>query len=84
VARMGEGIRVYRFLVGKPKGKRPLVRPRCRWEDGIRMDLREIGWGGGGRWICLSEGRDWWQAFKNVVMNLWVLAPPYYLVSLYR
>jgi hypothetical protein len=45
VARMGEGRNLYRVLVGKPKGKRPLERPRCRWEDGIRMDLREIGWG---------------------------------------
>jgi hypothetical protein len=48
VARMGEGRNVYRVLVGKPKGKRPLERPRRRWEDGIKMDLREIGWGGGG------------------------------------
>jgi hypothetical protein len=45
VARMGEGRNVYRVLVGKPEGKRPLGRPRRRWEDGIRMDLREIGWG---------------------------------------
>jgi hypothetical protein len=42
---MGQGRKVYRVLVEKPKGKRPLVRPRCRWEDGIKMDLREIGWG---------------------------------------
>jgi hypothetical protein len=48
VACTGEGRKVYRFLVGKPKGKRPLERLRCRWEDGIRMDLRDIGWGGGG------------------------------------
>jgi hypothetical protein len=47
VARMGEGRNVYRVLVGKPEGKRPLERPRRRWEDGIRMDLEEIGWGGG-------------------------------------
>jgi hypothetical protein len=46
VARMGEGRNVYRVLVGKPEGKRPLGRPRRRWEDGIKMDLREIGWGG--------------------------------------
>jgi hypothetical protein len=46
VARMGEGRNVYRVLVGKPDGKRPLGRPRRRWEDGIKMDLREIGWGG--------------------------------------
>jgi hypothetical protein len=45
VARMGEGRNVYRVLVGKPEGKRPLERPRCRWEDGIKMVLREIGWG---------------------------------------
>jgi hypothetical protein len=46
VARMGEGRKVYMVLVGKPKGKRPLGRPKRRWEDGIRMDLREIGLGG--------------------------------------
>jgi hypothetical protein len=45
VARMGEGTNVYRVLVGKPEGKRPLERPRRRWEDEIKMDLREIGWG---------------------------------------
>jgi hypothetical protein len=45
VARMGEGRNVYRVLVGKPEGNRPLGRPRRRWEDGIEMDLREIGWG---------------------------------------
>jgi hypothetical protein len=45
VARMGEGIKVYRLLVGNPEGKRPLERPRLRWEDGIRRHLREIGWG---------------------------------------
>jgi hypothetical protein len=44
---MGEEIKVYKVLVGKPQGKRPLGRPRRRWEDGIRMDLREIGLGGG-------------------------------------
>jgi hypothetical protein len=43
VARMGEERKIYEVLVGKPEGKRPLVRPRCRWENGIRMDLREIG-----------------------------------------
>jgi hypothetical protein len=45
VARMGEGRNVYRVLMGKPEGKRPLERPSCRWEDGIKMDLREISWG---------------------------------------
>jgi hypothetical protein len=48
VARMGEGIKVYRVLVGKPQGKRPLERPRHRWEDGIKMDLSKIGSGGHG------------------------------------
>jgi hypothetical protein len=46
MARMGEGRNVYRVLLGKPEGKRPLERPRRRWEDGIKMDLEEIGWGG--------------------------------------
>jgi hypothetical protein len=47
VARMGEVRNMYSILVGKPEGKRPLERPRRRWEDGIKMDLRKIGWGGG-------------------------------------
>jgi hypothetical protein len=47
VARMGEGRNLYRVLVGKPEAKRPLGRPRHRWEDGIKMDLWEFGWGGG-------------------------------------
>jgi hypothetical protein len=47
VAHMGEGRKVYNVLVGNPKGRRPLGRPRHRWEDGIRMDLRGIGWAGG-------------------------------------
>jgi hypothetical protein len=74
VARMGEWGNVYRVLVGKPEGKRPLERPRCRWEDGIKMDLREIGWGGV-EWIHLAQDRDRWQAVVNAVMNLRVLAP---------
>jgi hypothetical protein len=74
VARMGEGRNVCRVLVGKPEGKRPLERPRCRWEDGIRMDLREIGWGGV-EWNYLAPDGDWWRAAVNAVMNLWVLAP---------
>jgi hypothetical protein len=56
VARMGEGRGVYRVLVGKPKGKRPLRRPRCRWEDNIKMDLREIGIDGV-NWIQLAQDR---------------------------
>jgi hypothetical protein len=60
--------------VGKPEGKRPLGRPRRRWEDGIRMDLREIGLGGVD-WIRLSEDRDQWRAVVSAVTNLLVLAP---------
>jgi hypothetical protein len=74
VAHMGEGRNVYRVLVGKPEGKRPLKRPRRRWEDGIKMDLREIGWGGV-EWIHLAQDRSLWRAVVNAVMNLRVLAP---------
>jgi hypothetical protein len=70
---MGEERKVYRVLVGKPKGKRPLGSSRHRWEDGIRMDLREIGWGGV-EWIQLAQDRDRWWALVNTVMNLRVLA----------
>jgi hypothetical protein len=54
--------------VGKPEGKRPLGRPRRRWKDNIRMDLREIGWGGM-EWIDLAQDRDQWRALVNMVMN---------------
>jgi hypothetical protein len=54
---MGEERKVYKVLVGKPEGKKPLRRPRCRWEDGIRMDLREIGLGGVD-WIRLAQDTD--------------------------
>jgi hypothetical protein len=74
VARMGEDRKVYKVLVGKPEGKRALRRPRHRWEVGIRMDLREIGWEGMD-WIRLAEDRDRWLAVVNAVMNLRVLAP---------
>jgi hypothetical protein len=67
---MGEERKVYRVLVGKPEGKGPLERPRRRWEDGIRMDLREIGWGGGVEWIHLAQDRDRWRALVIAVMNL--------------
>ena len=68
VARMGETRGVYRVLVGKPEGKRPLGRPRCRWEDNIKMDLQEVGCGGM-EWIELAEDRDRWRALVNAVMN---------------
>jgi hypothetical protein len=71
---MGEEIKVYKVLVGKPEEKRPLRRPRRRWEDVIRMDLRETGLGGVD-WIRLAQDRDRWRAVVNAVMNLLVLAP---------
>jgi hypothetical protein len=61
----------YRILVGKLEGKKPLGRPRRRWEDNIKMDLREIGWGGMDL-INLAQGRDQWKALVNTVMNLQV------------
>jgi hypothetical protein len=74
VARMGEERKLYKFLVGKSEGKRPLGRPRRRWEDGIRMDLRQIGLGGVDL-IRLAQDRDRWRAVLSAVMNLRVLAP---------
>jgi hypothetical protein len=65
---------VYKVLVGKPEGKRLLRRPRRRWEDGIRMNLGEIGWGSV-EWIRLSQDRDRWRAVDCAVMNLQVLDP---------
>jgi 3-oxoacyl-ACP reductase-like protein len=69
---MGEGRSVYRVLVGKPEGKRPLGRPRSRWEDNIKIDLQEVGCGGMD-WIGLVQDRDRWRALVNVVMKLRVL-----------
>jgi hypothetical protein len=66
---MGERRGAYRALVGKPEGKRPLGRPRHRWEDNIKMYLREVGWGGMD-WINLAQDRDRWRAVVNAVMNL--------------
>jgi hypothetical protein len=71
---MGEEINVYKVLVGKPEGERPLGRPRRMWEDGIRMDLREISLGDVD-WIRLAQDRDQWRAVVSAVMNLRVLAP---------
>jgi hypothetical protein len=66
---MGETMNAYRILVGKPEGKRPLGRPRCRWVDNIKMDFREIRWDGMD-WIELAQERDQWRALVNTVMNL--------------
>jgi hypothetical protein len=74
VARMGEERNMYRVLMGKLEGKRSLGSPKRRWEDGIRMDLREIGWGSVD-WIQLAQDRDRWRALVNTVMNLRVLTP---------
>jgi hypothetical protein len=64
-----EGRGVYRVLVGKPEGKSPLGRPRCRWEDNVRMDLQEVGFGCVD-WIGLDQDRDRWRALMSAVMNL--------------
>jgi hypothetical protein len=66
---MGEGRGVYRVLVGKPERKRPLGRPRFRWEDNIKMHLQEVGCRGMG-WIELAQDRDRWRGLVNAVMNL--------------
>jgi hypothetical protein len=71
---MGEERKMYKVLVGKPEGRRPLGRPRHRWEDWIRMVLREIGLGGVD-WIRLAQDRDRWRTVVSAVMNLRVLAP---------
>jgi ribosome biogenesis protein Nip4 len=70
VAYMGEMIHVYNILVGKPEEKRQLRRPRHRWEDNIRMDLREIGWKSVD-WMHLVQDRDQWKVVMYTVMNLW-------------
>ena len=69
VAHMGERKGVYRVLVGKPEGKRPLGRPRRRWENNIKMDLQEVG-GCCGDWMELAQDRDRWRALVSTVMNL--------------
>ena len=69
MARMGDGRDVYRALVGKPEGKRPLGRPRCRWEDNIKIDIQEVG-GSCGDWMVLAQDRDTWRALVGTVKNL--------------
>jgi hypothetical protein len=66
---MGEKKNAYRILVGNPEGKRPLARPRRRWVDNIKMELREIGWDGMD-WIDLAQDRDQWRALVRAVTNL--------------
>jgi hypothetical protein len=68
VARMGVGRGVHRVLVGKPEGKRPLGRPRHRWEDNIKMDLQEVG-EGGGDWMERTQDRDRWRALVSTLIN---------------
>jgi hypothetical protein len=69
VARIGETRNAYRILVGNPEGKRPLGRPRRRWVDNIKMDLREMGWDGMD-WMDLAQDMDQWRALVNTVMNI--------------
>jgi hypothetical protein len=69
VAGLGVKRNTYRILMGKPEGKRPLGRPRRGWMDNIKIDMREIGWGGIDR-IDLAQDRDQWRALVNTVMNL--------------
>jgi hypothetical protein len=72
VARMGEEVRgAYNILAARPEGRRPLGRPRIRWEDNIKMDLREIRFGDVD-WIHCTQDRDRWRAVVNTVMNLQV------------
>ena len=69
VAHMGQFRNAYRVLVGKPESKKPLGRLRCRWEDNIKMDLREVGCDPRD-WIALAQDRDLWRAYERAVMNL--------------
>jgi len=68
---MGNRRCVFRVMVAKPGGKRPLGRPRRRWDDNIKMDIQEVGCGGMD-WIDLAQDRDMWRALVIAVMNLWV------------
>jgi hypothetical protein len=71
VALMGEVRGAYKILVGRPEGRRPLGRPRRRWEDNIKMELRKMGFGNVD-WIYWARDRDRWRALVNTVMSLWV------------
>jgi hypothetical protein len=71
IARIGDRRDAYRIVVGKPEGKRGLGRPRCRWEDNIKLNLQEVRCGGMD-WIDLAQDGVRWQAVVNVVMNIWV------------
>ena len=71
VARMKEGRSAFRILTGTPTGKRPLGRPRCRWEDNIRMDLKEIGINTR-NWVDSAQDRDYWRALVNAALKLWI------------
>jgi hypothetical protein len=71
IARMGDKRNVYRLLVGKPEGRRPLGRPTCRWLDNIRMDLVEVGWGNVD-WIGLAHDGNRWKVLVNSVLNFLV------------
>ena len=71
MSRMEEGRGVHKVLVGKPEGKRPLGRRRRRWGDNIKMDLQEMG-RGGGDWMELAQDRDSWRALVSTVMNFGV------------
>ena len=72
MARMEEGRGLHKVLVGKPDGKRPMGRPRRRWEDNIKMDLEEVGRGYGDR-MELAQDRDMWRALVSTVMNFGVI-----------
>ena len=69
VARMEEGRSAFKILTGKPTGKRPLEKPRRRWEDNIRMDLEEIGINAG-NWVDSAQDKNYWRALVNVALNL--------------
>ena len=66
---MEEGRSIFKILTNKPAGKRPLIRPRCRWEDNIRMDLEEIGINAG-NWVDSAQDRNYWRVLVNAALNL--------------